>query len=70
MVIRANKDEAFRWCCKNGYIEVAQWLQTLCDDYKIEIINNKITKYWIGDIMEELIKNIDFIIETKNDIQL
>ncbi len=49
-------DYAFRWSCINNHIEVAKWLQTLCKNYKLDICNDEITKYWISNDLEALVK--------------
>jgi len=48
--IHAKDEEAFSWCCRNGNIEIAKWLCSLCDEYYIEIKDNKIVKYGIKNI--------------------
>jgi len=50
--IHASNDDAFKLCCYIGYIKVAKWLCNLCDDYYIEIEDNKIVKYVIRKIYD------------------
>jgi RNAse (barnase) inhibitor barstar len=52
--IHAQDEYAFRMGCYNGYIEVAKWLATLCEDYKIEVENNKIKSYKVVSIYNEI----------------
>ncbi len=47
--IYSNYEFAFRLACKNGYLDLAQWLQTLLPDkYNLIIKNNKIISYYIN----------------------
>lgn len=43
--IRENNDYLFIISCKQGHIKVAQWLQSLCDDYELTIRDNRIIYY-------------------------
>lgn len=51
---------AFNAVCRNQNIKLAEWLCTLCEDYKMEIIDNKINKYWITGSLEELLINKEY----------
>ena len=42
-----DNDAAFRYAVENKQIEVAKWLTTLCDNYSIEIEDNKIKSFRI-----------------------
>jgi hypothetical protein len=52
--IHANNEEAFRKSCKYGRLEIAKWLCSLCDEYYIEIEDNKILKY--GNIYDKFLE--------------
>jgi hypothetical protein len=63
--IHANDDEAFRTACSGGYLNIAQWLSSIYDNYYIEIEDNKI-KSWkiinnLGDLYDK--KEYDKIID-------
>ena len=47
--IRANNDYIFNLICSYNYTDIAQWLCTLEDNYRIIIKNNNIIKYWVKD---------------------
>jgi hypothetical protein len=75
--IHAKDDYAFRWSCEKGHINIASWLSTICDDYHIEIENNKI-KSWKNKIsLQDLYDNKEYDkiidklkIEKKDDIPI
>ena len=58
--IHAVDDEAFRFACKNGHINIAQWLTIICNDYYIEIIDNKIKSWKIKNSLEDFYENKDY----------
>ncbi len=66
--IHTYNDEIFKLCCVKEQIEIVKWLCTLCGDYKIEIVDNKITKFNITNSLEDVdgIKNYDKIIDKMN----
>jgi hypothetical protein len=53
--IHAENKHAFILSCRYGYIEVAKWLCSLCDEYYIEIENNKIVKYGIKNMYDKFL---------------
>ena len=58
--IHAENEDAFKQACKRNFVEIAQWLCTLCNDYHIVIDNSKIKKYLVKDknqVVLELIEN-------------
>jgi len=48
--IHANNDDEFKKSCKWNNLEIAKWLCSLCDEYYIEIENNRIVKYGIKNM--------------------
>lgn len=65
--IRSNNDSAFICCCMNDRrdnIELAKWLCLLCDDYKIEIVDNKIVDWDILTYVK-LLADIDSSLHLK-----
>ena len=53
--IHANNEYAFRWSCSTRRIEIAKWLCSLCDEYYIEIENNKIVKHGIKNMYDKFL---------------
>jgi len=51
--IHLRNEDAFKWSCKFDQIEVAKWLCSLCDEYYVEIKNNKIVKYGIKNMFDK-----------------
>jgi hypothetical protein len=49
MDIRDNSDYLFKSVCVNNYVDIAHWLCSLEDNYRITVNNNRIVKYWIKD---------------------
>jgi hypothetical protein len=47
--IRENSDYLFKVVCVHNYIDLAHWLCSLEDNYRIKINNGRIVKYWIKD---------------------
>src|SRR5438309_1902197 len=45
---------AFLWSCHYGQLEVAKWLASICEDYILEIKDNKIVSWKILTIFEQL----------------
>jgi len=54
--IHADHEYAFKISCKWNKIEVAKWLCSLCDEYYIEIKNDKIVKYGIKNIYDKFLE--------------
>jgi hypothetical protein len=53
--IHAENEYAFRESCESNDMEVAKWLCSLCDEYYIEIENNKIVKYGIKNMYDKFL---------------
>jgi hypothetical protein len=66
--IRALNDEAFKWCCKEQLIETpetidqpsnrletAKWLASICPEYVLEIVNDKIINF---DVVKKIDENV------------
>jgi len=49
--IRTYNNFAFRVSCEEGHLNVAQWLTSICDDYKIINVNYGVIQYKIDNHM-------------------
>jgi hypothetical protein len=47
--VHCENDQAFKWSCSMNDLEMAKWLVTVCDDYYVEIEDEKIKLYKISD---------------------
>jgi hypothetical protein len=47
--VHCENDQAFKFACIMNDLEMAKWLVTVCDDYYIEIEDDKIKLYRIAD---------------------
>ena len=52
--IRVDSDFAFKYSCRNGHKEVAEYLVSLCPDYKLVIENNEIKSYKIIKLKDRI----------------
>jgi hypothetical protein len=66
--IRENNDQAFRIVCYYNFIDIAQWMTSIEDNYKILIVDNRIIKFWIKDIV--LYDKIEYHKISNEDIHL
>lgn len=46
-LLKYNNHSAFRTACKNNYIDIARFLQSINSKYNILVDNNVITEYWV-----------------------
>jgi len=68
--IHANDEFTFRESCIIGNIEVAKWLCDLCDEYYVEIENNRIVKYRITNVYDKYLEENKGIRKVIKKLQL
>jgi hypothetical protein len=58
--IHASDDFAFKFACANRKINIASWLSTICDNYYIEIEDNKIKNWKVKNSLQILYDNKEY----------
>jgi len=58
--IHAEDDFAFKFVCYNGHINIASWLLSICNNYHIEIKDNRIKSWKIKNSLKDLYENKEY----------